>query len=72
MLAEHKWRSLPWITDFNGIVLASGAIIYSFEGQAMVLPLENRMKHGSEMRGWTGVLSTGMSLVRSLGSYIIN
>lgn len=69
VLAEHKWRSLPWITDFDGIVLASGAIIYSFEGQAMVLPLENRMKHGSEMRGWTGVLSTGMALVRIFTCY---
>lgn len=63
---KHEWKNLPWITDFNGVVLAAGAVIYSFEGQAMVLPLENRMKHGSEMKGYTGVLSTGMSLVSFL------
>ncbi|KAK6752337.1 hypothetical protein RB195_003638 [Necator americanus] len=61
--AEHLTAELPWFTSFRRVVLATGAVIYSFEGQALILPLENRMKHPSEMRGWTGVLSTGMALV---------
>ncbi|ETN73152.1 hypothetical protein NECAME_13610 [Necator americanus] len=63
--AEHLTAELPWFTNFRRVVLATGAVIYSFEGQALILPLENRMKHPSEMRGWTGVLSTGMALACS-------
>ncbi|EPB70963.1 transmembrane amino acid transporter protein [Ancylostoma ceylanicum] len=61
--APHLTAELPWFTNFRGVVLATGNVIYSFEGQALVLPLENKMKHPTEMRGWTGVLSTGISLV---------
>ncbi|WKY08597.1 hypothetical protein Q1695_007826 [Nippostrongylus brasiliensis] len=61
--AEHVIDQLPWYTDLQGLIMASGAVIYSFEGQALVLPLENRMEYPIEMLGWTGVLSTGMSLV---------
>ncbi|RCN46361.1 hypothetical protein ANCCAN_07655 [Ancylostoma caninum] len=61
--APHLTAELPWFTNFRGVVLATGNVIYSFEGQALVLPLENKMKHPIEMRGWTGVLSTGISLV---------
>ncbi|KAE9412972.1 hypothetical protein Angca_007844, partial [Angiostrongylus cantonensis] len=61
--AEHVLDSLPGVTDFRGIVFATGSVIYSFEGQALILPLENKMKHPIEMRGWTGVLATGISLV---------
>ncbi|VDL76354.1 unnamed protein product [Nippostrongylus brasiliensis] len=64
--AEHVIDELPWYTDLQGLIMASGAVIYSFEGQALVLPLENRMEYPIEMLGWTGVLSTGMSLVRFL------
>ncbi|KAK5973773.1 Proton-coupled amino acid transporter 4 [Trichostrongylus colubriformis] len=46
--------------------MATGAVIYSFEGQALILPLENKMKHPSEMRGWTGVLTTGITLVTTV------
>ncbi|KHJ93959.1 transmembrane amino acid transporter protein [Oesophagostomum dentatum] len=61
--APHLSAELPWSTDFHGIILATGAVMYSFEGHPLILPLENKMKHPSEMRGWTGVLSTGISLV---------
>ncbi|PAV87669.1 hypothetical protein WR25_19094 [Diploscapter pachys] len=60
---HYKSSELPWITDLNGISLSAGALIYSFEGQAMVLPLENSLRHGEDMRGLTGVLSTAMNLV---------
>lgn len=60
---EHHLGSLPWITDFNGIMMATGSILYSFEGQAMVLPLENKLKHPDKMVGPCGVLSCGMTMV---------
>uniref|UniRef100_A0AC35EVQ3 Amino acid transporter transmembrane domain-containing protein n=2 Tax=Panagrolaimus sp. PS1159 TaxID=55785 RepID=A0AC35EVQ3_9BILA len=61
--AEHVMSELPWISDFNGILTACGSILYSFEGQAMVLPMENKLKNPKNMIGPFGVLSTGMSLV---------
>uniref|UniRef100_A0AC34FVM6 Amino acid transporter transmembrane domain-containing protein n=1 Tax=Panagrolaimus sp. ES5 TaxID=591445 RepID=A0AC34FVM6_9BILA len=61
--AEHVMNELPWISDFNGILTACGSILYSFEGQAMVLPMENKLKNPKNMIGPLGVLSTGMSLV---------
>ncbi|CAI4231766.1 unnamed protein product [Auanema sp. JU1783] len=56
-------RDLPAITDMNGVTLAAGSILYALEGQALVLPLENKMKYPQDMKGYTGVLSTGVSLV---------
>ncbi|KAJ1346183.1 hypothetical protein KIN20_000909 [Parelaphostrongylus tenuis] len=70
-LTKHVYHSVPGVTNFRGIVFAAGSVIYSFEGQALVLPLENKMKHPIEMRGWTGVLSTGISLVRFSSAVLI-
>ncbi|WKX91507.1 hypothetical protein Q1695_009944 [Nippostrongylus brasiliensis] len=67
--AEHNWRDLPWITDFSGVVACAGSLLYSFEGQAMVLPLENKLRHPQDMLGFTGVLGTGMSLVTIVYTY---
>ncbi|VDL84536.1 unnamed protein product [Nippostrongylus brasiliensis] len=62
--AKHIPTSeLPAITDMNGIVMAAGSILYALEGQAMVLPLENKMEHPQYMGGLTGVLWTGVPLV---------
>ncbi|KHJ93433.1 hypothetical protein OESDEN_06659 [Oesophagostomum dentatum] len=68
--APHIHTSkLPAFTDFKGTVMAAGAILYALEGQALVLPLENKMKHPKEMTGWTGVLTTGISLVTIIYAY---
>ncbi|KAK6752411.1 hypothetical protein RB195_003687 [Necator americanus] len=67
--SEHNWKSLPWITSFDGVVASAGSLLYSFEGQAMVLPLENKLKHPEDMLGLTGVLTTGMSLVTIIYTY---
>ena len=40
--------------------------MFTFEGIGIVLPLENKMKNPSDMRGWTGVLNTGMIFVGKL------
>uniref|UniRef100_A0A914YMV7 Amino acid transporter transmembrane domain-containing protein n=1 Tax=Panagrolaimus superbus TaxID=310955 RepID=A0A914YMV7_9BILA len=59
----HNLAQLPWITDFNGIMTASGSILYAFEGQAILLPMENKLKYPEDMLSTCGVLSTGMSLI---------
>uniref|UniRef100_A0A7E4VUP0 Aa_trans domain-containing protein n=1 Tax=Panagrellus redivivus TaxID=6233 RepID=A0A7E4VUP0_PANRE len=61
--SDHQFSKLPAMTDFDGIMTATGAILYSFEGQAMVLPMENRLKHPEKMVGPFGVLSSGMAFV---------
>uniref|UniRef100_A0AC34FIJ3 Amino acid transporter transmembrane domain-containing protein n=1 Tax=Panagrolaimus sp. ES5 TaxID=591445 RepID=A0AC34FIJ3_9BILA len=59
----HNLAQLPWKTDFNGIMTASGSILYAFEGQAILLPMENKLKYPEDMLSSCGVLSTGMSLI---------
>lgn len=54
---------LPFFTNFDGALMACGSILYSFEGQAMVLPMENRIKNPKQMLGPFGVLSQGMFIV---------
>ncbi|KAE9547385.1 hypothetical protein FO519_009405 [Halicephalobus sp. NKZ332] len=55
----HQLGSLPWISDFDGIMMATGSIMYAFEGQAIILPLENKLKYPEKMVGPFGVLSLG-------------
>ncbi|CAJ0587956.1 unnamed protein product, partial [Mesorhabditis spiculigera] len=62
VLSRNMIPELPVSTDFNGFMLAAGSILYAFEGQAVVLPIENKLKHASEMNGYTGILTTGMTL----------
>ncbi|CAI5437717.1 unnamed protein product [Caenorhabditis angaria] len=72
-LVAEPWypvTSLNTVTGIEGISLAAGALIYSFEGQAMVLPLENSLKHPVDMNGFTGVLSTSMNLVTILYAFL--
>ncbi|XGW27530.1 hypothetical protein V3C99_007828 [Haemonchus contortus] len=66
LTAKHVINEIPWFTSAQGVIMATGAVIYSFEGQALVLPLTNKMEHPSEMRGWTGVLTTGIVLVTAV------
>ncbi|KAE9548191.1 hypothetical protein FO519_008600 [Halicephalobus sp. NKZ332] len=54
---------LPSVNSFDGIMTASGSILAAFEGQALILPLENKIKKSEQMLGFTGVISTGMSTV---------
>ena len=46
--------------------------LFTFEGIGIVLPLENKMRNKEGIRGWFGVLNTGMIFVSCLyiaGSY---
>jgi len=64
LFAKHiPFRELPWITDFTGVMTACGSALYAFEGQAMVLPLENKLRDPRKMNGMFGVLSTAMGAV---------
>ena len=40
--------------------------MFTFEGIGIILPLENKMKTPAGMRGWSGVLNTGMVFVACL------
>nr|CAD2181526.1 unnamed protein product [Meloidogyne enterolobii] len=68
--SPHKTSQLPWIGSPAGVFTACGSILYCFEGQALVLPMENKMKHPSEMLGPFGVLSTGMALTEIFDSAV--
>uniref|UniRef100_A0AC34QVU8 Amino acid transporter transmembrane domain-containing protein n=1 Tax=Panagrolaimus sp. JU765 TaxID=591449 RepID=A0AC34QVU8_9BILA len=59
----HQELSLPWFKDFDGIMTAGGSILYAFEAQALVLPIENKIKKPEQMVGWNGVLSIGMFFI---------
>ncbi|CAJ0577261.1 unnamed protein product, partial [Mesorhabditis spiculigera] len=52
---------LPKFESLGGIILAAGNIMYAFESQAVILPLENKMRRPGEMFGLRGVLSLGCS-----------
>jgi proton-coupled amino acid transporter len=52
-------EQLPAYTNIFDVSIAVGSILYAFEGQAMVLPLENAMLQPQDMRGCTGVLTVG-------------
>jgi hypothetical protein len=51
-----------YLMNSNMIFFYSG--MFTFEGIGIVLPLENKMKTPKGMPGWTGVLNTGMILVK--------
>ncbi|KAL7072934.1 hypothetical protein ACQ4LE_007785 [Meloidogyne hapla] len=68
--SPHKTSQLPWIGSPSGVLTACGSILYCFEGQALVLPMENKMRHPSEMLGPFGVLSTGMALTAIFDSAV--
>lgn len=52
-----SWQQLP---------LYFGTAIYTFEGIGVILPLENQMRTPKDMKGWNGVLNTGMVIVACL------
>ncbi|XGW22645.1 hypothetical protein V3C99_005117 [Haemonchus contortus] len=67
---KYSPSSLPSVTNFSGLTIAAGGLMYAFEGQAMVLAMENRLKNGADMIGFTGVLSTSMNVVMLIYAFL--
>ncbi|KAK4325594.1 hypothetical protein Pmani_003836 [Petrolisthes manimaculis] len=53
----------PEFKSWNQLPLFLGTSIYAFEGIGVVLPLERKMTAPEDLRGFNGVLNTGMILV---------
>jgi len=53
---------LPAIGTWETLIMAMGSMLYAIEGQANILPLENKMTEPKDMKGWNGVLWTGMTI----------
>ncbi|MFH4980758.1 hypothetical protein AB6A40_007467 [Gnathostoma spinigerum] len=58
----NQWATLPAYTDFRGIVTFVGMSMYSFEGQTMILPVENKLETPHDFLHNCGVLPTTMVL----------
>uniref|UniRef100_A0AC35UBY7 Aa_trans domain-containing protein n=1 Tax=Rhabditophanes sp. KR3021 TaxID=114890 RepID=A0AC35UBY7_9BILA len=62
-VTKHNiWYELPAYTNLRDTMMFVGISMYSFEGQTMILPVENKLKHSDEFLNNWGVLPTTMSL----------
>ena len=68
----YVFQDLPSITNrpgfgsWGGLPLFFGTVVYTFEGIALVLPLQKDMRRQDDFRGLTGLLNTGMVIVTLL------
>ncbi|VDM49257.1 unnamed protein product [Toxocara canis] len=58
----NKWYELPAYTNFTGTIMFYGISMYSFEGQTMILPVENKLETPDDFLNNCGVLPTTMIL----------
>lgn len=58
--------SVPAYNDWTGLSLFFGIVVFSFEGIALVLPLQKDMRHPRDFGGWNGILNSGMVVVTCL------
>lgn len=58
----NKWAELPAATNFTGTIMFYGISMYSFEGQTMILPVENKLETPDDFLNNCGVLPTTMIL----------
>lgn len=56
-------NSVPAFGSWIGLPLFFGTTVFTFEGIALVLPLQKEMKRPWDFKGWTGILNTGMVIV---------
>ncbi|KAJ1345905.1 hypothetical protein KIN20_000539 [Parelaphostrongylus tenuis] len=56
-------RDLSGITTIEGTAISAGSIVYAFAAQAVVLPIENKMRSPQHMVGFFGVISTAVIFV---------
>ncbi|KJH48705.1 putative N-acetylglucosamine-6-phosphate deacetylase [Dictyocaulus viviparus] len=69
----NQWRHLPASTNFTGTIMMIGMSMYSFEGQTMILPVENKLESPEMFLAPNGVLPTTMIIctcfMTALGFY---
>lgn len=59
-------NTLPAFKDWVGLSLFFGTAVFSFEGIALVLPLQKDMRSPRDFEGWDGILNAGMLIVTCL------
>lgn len=57
-----QWDSLPGYTNFTSTIMFAGMSMYAFEGQTMILPIENKLATPEDFLDNFGVLPTTMML----------
>jgi len=69
----NQWQTLPASTNFTGTIMFIGMSMYAFEGQTMILPVENKLETPEDFLDNFGVLPTTMLLctifMTALGFY---
>ncbi|CAB3403415.1 unnamed protein product [Caenorhabditis bovis] len=58
----NQWDNLPAATNFTGTITMIGMSMYAFEGQTMILPIENKLDDPSAFLAPFGVLPTTMMI----------
>ncbi|KAM3723948.1 putative amino acid transporter skat-1 [Dirofilaria immitis] len=56
----NHWQELPAVTNFTGVIMLVGMAMYAFEGQTMILPVENKLETPEDFLNNFGVLPTTM------------
>ncbi|VDO64556.1 unnamed protein product [Haemonchus placei] len=63
MMPHIPLSQLAGATTISAAARAAGSITYSYAAQAVVLPLENKMRHPEKMLGFFGVITTSVAFV---------
>jgi len=58
----NQWARLPAYTNFTDTVIMYAMSMYAFEGQTMILPIENKLENPEDFLSMFGVLPTTMIL----------
>ncbi|PAV86341.1 hypothetical protein WR25_14659 [Diploscapter pachys] len=66
----NHWSELPAYTDFKSTIMMMGILTYAFEGQTMVLPVENKLAKPENFLAPVGVLSITMVTCSSFMTFL--
>jgi solute carrier family 36 (proton-coupled amino acid transporter) len=61
-----SYDTVPGFGSWGGLPLFFGTVVFTFEGIALVLPLQRDMRRPQDFRGWVGLLNVGMVIVTCL------